>query len=77
MVSRWPKVEDNVDMVDVVPLCLILWTRKTKKTTAELLDTLAGRGDSSGRGIKRRTATAVSGGIQRERASEGQGVSGY
>ena len=51
MVSRWPKVEDGVDPVDAVPPGLISWTRKTKKTTAELLDTLAGRGDDGGFGI--------------------------
>ena len=51
MVSRWPKVEDGVDPVNAVPSGLISWTRKTKKMMAELLDTLAGRGDDDGRGI--------------------------
>ena len=49
------------------------WTMTMKRTTPELLDTLAGRGDSGGRGIERRMAMAASGGIQRERASEGEG----
>ena len=57
-------------------LSLDPWTMTLKRTTPELLDTLVGRGDNGGRGIERCTATAASGGIQRERASEGEGVSG-
>ena len=44
-------MEDGVDPVNAVPSGLISWTRKTKKMMAELLDTLAGRGDDDGRGI--------------------------
>ena len=39
-----------------MPPGLISWTRKTKKTMAELLDTLAGREDDGGRGPRDRAA---------------------